>query len=72
MGTVCQALPARRRARACSAMLEWSMGGGEVTIVMGIDQHRAQISSEWIDMFTAEVSRARVASADRAGVQNVP
>src|SRR3954462_8684872 len=40
-----------------------------VTIVMGLDQHRAQISAEWIDTATGEVSRARVAPADRAGVR---
>jgi transposase len=40
-----------------------------VTIVMGLDQHRAQITAEWIDTATGEVSRARVAPADRAGVR---
>ena len=38
-------------------------------IVMGLDQHRAQISAEWIDTITGEVSRARVVPADRAGVR---
>jgi transposase len=36
---------------------------------MGMDQHRAQISAEWIDTITGEISRARVAPADRAGVR---
>jgi transposase len=40
-----------------------------VTLVMGIDQHRAQISAEWIDTITGEISRARVAPADRDGVR---
>jgi transposase len=40
-----------------------------VTLVMGMDQHRAQISAEWIDTMTGEISRARVAPADRAGVR---
>jgi transposase len=40
-----------------------------VTLVMGMDQHRAQISAEWIDTITGEISRARVAPADRAGVR---
>ena len=40
-----------------------------MTIVMGIDQHRAQITGEWIDIETGEVQRARVAPADRAGVR---
>src|SRR5919199_3217804 len=36
---------------------------------MGLDQHRAQITAEWIDTASGEVSRARVAPAHRAGVQ---
>jgi transposase len=40
-----------------------------MTIVMGLDQHRAQITAEWIDTDTGELSRARVAPADRAGVR---
>jgi transposase len=36
---------------------------------MGMDQHRAQISAEWIDTITGEISRARVAPADRGGVR---
>jgi transposase len=40
-----------------------------MTIVMGLDQHRAQITAEWIDTETGEVSRGRVAPADRAGVR---
>ena len=42
-----------------------------VTIVMGVDQHRGQITAEWIDTATGEVSRARVAPADRAGVRRL-
>ena len=38
-------------------------------LVMGMDQHRAQISAEWIDTITGEISRARVAPADRAAVR---
>jgi transposase len=40
-----------------------------VTIVMGLDQHRAQVTAEWIETETGEVSRARVMPADRAGVR---
>lgn len=40
-----------------------------MTLVMGMDQHRAQISTEWIDTMTGELSRARIAPADRAGVR---
>ena len=40
-----------------------------MSIVMGLDQHRAQISAEWIETMTGEISRARVAPADRAGVR---
>ena len=36
---------------------------------MGMDQHRAQISAEWIDTITGEIFRARVTPADRAGIR---
>jgi hypothetical protein len=38
---------------------------------MGLDQHRAQITADWLDSDSdsGEVSRARVAPADRAGVR---
>jgi transposase len=41
-----------------------------VTIVMGLDQHRGQITAEWIDAATGEVSRARVAPAHREPVRH--
>jgi transposase len=40
-----------------------------MSIVMGLDQHRAQITAEWIDLASGEISRARVTPADRAGVR---
>ena len=40
-----------------------------MSIVMGLDQHRAQITGEWIDTATGEVQRTRVAPADRAAVR---
>ena len=40
-----------------------------MSIVMGVDQHRAQITAEWIDVVSGEISRARVRPADRAGVR---
>jgi transposase len=40
-----------------------------VSIVMGLDQHRAQVTGEWLDTDTGEVRRARVVPADRAGVR---
>ena len=39
-----------------------------MTIVMGLDQHRGQITAEWVDTETGEVSRARVAPAHREQV----
>src|SRR5580692_7878152 len=36
---------------------------------MGLDQHRAQITADWVDTDTGEVKRGRVAPADRAGVR---
>jgi transposase len=38
-------------------------------IVMGVDQHRGQITAEWLDTATGEVSRARVAPAHRVPVR---
>lgn len=35
--------------------------GDRMSFVMGMDQHRAQISAEWIDTTTGQISRARVA-----------
>ncbi len=40
-----------------------------MSIVMGLDQHRGQITGEWIDTETGEVQRRRVAPADRAHVR---
>ena len=40
-----------------------------MTIVMGLDQHRAQITAEWIDTETGEISRGRVAPAHRESVR---
>ena len=40
-----------------------------MTIVMGLDQHRGQVTAEWIDIATGEVSRARVAPAHREPVR---
>src|SRR5258706_6291400 len=36
-----------------------------MTIVMGLDQHRAQITAEWIDTDSGEIGRARVSPALR-------
>src|SRR4051794_31030863 len=36
---------------------------------MGLDQHRAQITAEWLDTDTGEIERKRVAPADRDGVR---
>ena len=40
-----------------------------MTIVMGMDQHREQITAEWIDTITGEISRTRIAPADRGTVR---
>src|SRR3954451_2143783 len=36
-----------------------------MAIVMGLDQHRAQITADWLDTASGEVGRARVAPAYR-------
>ena len=40
-----------------------------MTIVMGLDQHRAQITAEWLDTSTGELSRHRIAPGHRVGVR---
>ena len=40
-----------------------------MTIVMGFDQHRAQITTEWLDSLTGEIGRARIVPAHRDGVR---
>src|SRR4051812_18183263 len=40
-----------------------------MAIVMGLDQHRAQITAEWLDTESGEIGRARVAPADRDHVR---
>src|SRR5205809_8126675 len=40
-------------------------------IVMGLDQHRAQITAEWIDTDTGEVERARLSPAHREPVRRL-
>ena len=40
-----------------------------MAIVMGLDQHRAQITAEWLDTETGELSRRRVSPAHRVGVR---
>jgi transposase len=49
----------------------WSVRRPEVSIVMGLDQHRAQITADWLDSGTGAVKRGRVAPADRAGVRRL-
>src|SRR3954451_6453064 len=55
--------------RVRAGVLTVELEEAPVTIVMGLDQHRAQITADWIDTATGEVSRARVAPADRAAVR---
>jgi transposase len=40
-----------------------------MAIVMGLDQHRAQITAEWVDTSSGEIGRSRVRPADREGVR---
>jgi transposase len=40
-----------------------------MAIVMGLDQHRAQITADWVDTETGEVVRRRITPAHRAGVR---
>jgi transposase len=40
-----------------------------MAIVMGLDQHRAQIAAEWIDTDSGELGRARISPALRGDVR---
>src|SRR3954452_22852972 len=40
-----------------------------MAIVMGLDQHRAQITAEWLDTESGEIGRARVAPGGREHVR---
>ncbi len=40
-----------------------------MTVLMGLDQHRAQITGDWLDADTGEVRRGRIAPGDRDGVK---
>jgi hypothetical protein len=40
-----------------------------MAIVTGLDQHRAQITAEWLDSTNGEVRRARIAPAHREEVR---
>ena len=40
-----------------------------MTIVMGLDQHRGQITADWVETETGEIERARIAPAHREPVR---
>ena len=42
---------------------------GRLPIVLGLDQHRAQITAEWVDSETGEITRSRIGPAHRQGVR---
>src|ERR1700722_11285267 len=58
--------PAGVRAR-CGLRELGERGGVVMTIVMGLDQHRAQITAEWLDTETGEVTRSRIDPAPLQG-----
>ena len=66
-GTQCVGPDAAAAQAAC--MLESAGADGPRTIVMGLDQHRAQITAEWIDTASGEIGRARVMPAHRESVR---
>jgi hypothetical protein len=65
----CVASGVRAAPAAACAVLGGSSGEGSRAIVMGLDQHRAQIMAEWIDTATGEIGGARIAPAHRDGVR---
>src|SRR4051812_6354039 len=60
---------AQARRVSAQAFKPWSVRRPLVSIVMGLDQHRAQITADWLDTETGEVKRARVAPADSVAVR---
>ena len=38
-----------------------------MTIVMGFEQHRAQITTQWLDSMTGEIARVRIAPLTARG-----
>src|SRR3954449_8917258 len=60
---------AQARRWAAQALRPWSLRRPRVTIVMGLDQHRAQITAEWLDSEPGELPAKGVAPADRDGVR---
>jgi len=68
-GTRCVAPAVRAAQTTACAVLNGSSAEGPRAIVMGLDQHRAQITVEWIDTATGEIGRARIAPAHREGVR---
>src|SRR3954466_8326768 len=66
---MCKDLLSSCAARGSAGVLTVEREEAPVAIVMGLDQHRAQITADWLDTASGEVSRARVAPADRAGVR---
>src|SRR3954468_23942692 len=66
---VCRDLLSSGAARGRAGVLTVEREEAPVAIVMGLDQHRAQITAEWLDTTTGEIARTRIAPADRAGVQ---
>src|ERR687896_1816810 len=65
----CVAPDVRAAPAAACAVLGGSSGEGPRVIVMGLDQHRAKITAEWIDTGSGEIGRARIAPAHREGVR---
>jgi hypothetical protein len=45
--------------RPCPRRVDAKKRSPDMTIVMGLDQHRAQITAEWLDTDTGEISALR-------------
>jgi transposase len=68
-GTEWVGLDAARVTALVAAERDGGDRSGRLPVVMGLDQHRAQITAEWVDLETGEISRGRVVPADRATVR---
>src|SRR5215207_7359701 len=66
-GRACRDLLSSGAALVRAGVRPWSLRRPLVTIVMGLDQHRAQITADWVDVSTqsavicARVWRRRIA-----------
>src|SRR3954453_3016186 len=68
-GRVCRDLRSSSAARVRAGVKTVEREEAPVAIVMGLDQHRAQVTADWLDTASGGISRKRIGPADREGVR---